>query len=194
MGIFLKNPPDGAGHGLKYIKSKKRQQFYFKNFLRPSTLLLCEKIICLWKNTEKWTFSFFIGDLCHQILPRTHMFEFEEQKIWWRKSPKKMTKFTFLCFFTKKYFFFIKAKLTVSKSFWSKSAVAFLIRCILDHGQRHLVDFWEKFPMYLDFIWIEQISYNFWVLFQIVWSRTSNFKHKSFSTEGWPPTHPILST
>ena len=29
----------------------------------------------------------------------------------------KMTKFTFLCFFTNKYFFYIKAKLTVSKSF-----------------------------------------------------------------------------
>ena len=59
-----------------------------------------------------------------------------------------------------------------------------MIWCILDHGQRHLVDFWEKFPMYLDFIWIEQISYNSGVLFQIVWSRTSIFKLKSFSTEG----------
>ena len=30
--------------------------------------------------------------------------------------PRKMTKFTFLCFFTNKYFFHIKTKLTVSKS------------------------------------------------------------------------------
>ena len=30
---------------------------------------------------------------------------------------RKMTKFTFLCIFTNKYFFHIKAKLTVSKSF-----------------------------------------------------------------------------
>ena len=46
LGIFLKNPPDGAGHGLKCIESKNRQHFYSKNFLRPSTLLLCKKIIC----------------------------------------------------------------------------------------------------------------------------------------------------
>ena len=36
LGIFLENPPDGAGHGLKCIESKNRQHFYFKNFLRPS--------------------------------------------------------------------------------------------------------------------------------------------------------------
>ena len=59
-----------------------------------------------------------------------------------------------------------------------------MIWCISDHGQRHLVDFWEKFPMYLNFIWIEQNSYNSGVLFQIVWTCTSNFKLKSISTEG----------
>ena len=54
-----------------------------------------------------------------------------------------------------------------------------------DYGQHYLVDFWEKFPTDLDFIWIEQNSYNSGVLFQIVWSCTSIFKLKSSSTEGW---------
>ena len=36
--------------------------------------------------------------------------------------------------------------------------------------ESHLVDFWEKFPTDLDFIWIEQTSYNSGVLLQIVWS------------------------
>ena len=43
---FLKNPPEGAGHGLKCIEFKKRHHFDFKNFSRLSTLLSCEKIIC----------------------------------------------------------------------------------------------------------------------------------------------------
>ena len=45
-GSFFKNPPDGAGQSLKCIKPKNWQHFYFTNFLRPSTLLLCEKNIC----------------------------------------------------------------------------------------------------------------------------------------------------
>ena len=47
--------------------------------MRPSTLLLCEKIILLWKNTEKWTLSLFLEDLCHQTLPRARMFEFDQK-------------------------------------------------------------------------------------------------------------------
>ena len=77
-----------------------------------------------------------------------------------------------------------KSKVVYHKKLVFRSGVGFLIRCILDHGQCHLVDFWEKFPTDLDFIWIEQISYNSGVLVQIVWSRTSIFKLKSFSTEG----------
>ena len=45
-GSFFKNTPDGAGWSLKCIKSKNWQHFEFKNFLRPSTLLLCEKKVC----------------------------------------------------------------------------------------------------------------------------------------------------
>ena len=54
---------------------------------------------------------------------------------------RKMSKSTFVCFFTNKKFFHIKAKLAVSKIFKSESAVGFLIRCILDQAQCHLVDF-----------------------------------------------------
>ena len=46
LGIFLKNPPDGAGHILKCIESKNWHHFDFKTFLRPWTLLLCKKIVC----------------------------------------------------------------------------------------------------------------------------------------------------
>ena len=72
----------------------------------------------------------------------------------------------------------------ISKNLWSQSVVGFLIWSILDHGQRHLVDFWEKFPTDLDFIWIEQTSYNSGVLFQIVCPCISIFKLKSSSREG----------
>ena len=89
-----------------------------------------------------------------------------------------MTKFTFLCFFTNKWFFLIKSKLMVSKSFWSQSAVGFLIRCILDYAQRHLVDFWKKSPANFNFIWLEWNSYNSSIQFHIVWSRIPIFKLK----------------
>ena len=89
---------------------------YWTNFLRPSTLLLCKKIIYWWKNTEKWALSFFIGDLCHQILPRTHSNLCARGKICDINLHWKMTKFIFLYFFNKKYFFYVKAKLTVSNS------------------------------------------------------------------------------
>ena len=58
VGNFSKNPPDGAGHGLKCIESKKRQHFYFKNFLRPSTLLLYIKKLFVSEKTQK-------SELCH---------------------------------------------------------------------------------------------------------------------------------
>ena len=35
--------PEGNGYGLKCIESKNQQHFDLKNFLRPSTLFLCEK-------------------------------------------------------------------------------------------------------------------------------------------------------
>ena len=96
-----------------------------------------------------------------------------------------MTRFAFLCFFFNKYFLYIKAKLTVSKSLHSKSAVCFLIRCILDYAQCHLVDFWKKRPANFDFIWLEWNSYNSSIQIHIVWSRSSIFKLKSCSREGW---------
>ena len=97
-----------------------------------------------------------------------------------------MTKFTFLCFFTNKYFFHIKTKLMVSKNrqhFYFKN---FLIRCILDYAQRHLVDFWKKRPANFDFIWLEWNSYNSSIQIHIVWSRSSIFKLKTSPAQGWP--------
>ena len=120
-----------------------------------------------------------------KILPRLNKFKVEERKIWWHKSPMKNQKVHFSVFFTNKYFFYIKTKLMVSKGFYSD--VNLLIWCILDYDQHHLVDFWEKFPTDLNFIWIEQNSYNSGVLFQIVWSCTSIFKLESFLREGWVP-------
>ena len=126
-------------------------------------------------------FLLFWGDSCHAFCP-DQVFDCGCNA--WRKSQKKRRNAQKMTILTKKSKIFITAKLTVLKSFLSKSAVAFLIWCILEHGQRHLVDFWEKFPTDLDFIWIEKISYNSGVLFQIVWSSTSTFKLKSSSTEG----------
>ena len=60
----------------------------------------------------------------------------------------------------------------------------FLIRCILDYAQRHLVDFWKKRPANFDFIWLEWNSYNSSIQIHIVWSRSSIFKLKSCSREG----------
>ena len=37
------------------------------------------------KKPRKWTLSFFVGDLHHQILPRACMFKFDEWKVLWRK-------------------------------------------------------------------------------------------------------------
>ena len=68
--------------------------------------------------------------------------------------------------------------------FWSQSGVGFLIQCILDHDQRHLVEFWKKQPANFNIIWLEWISYNSKTDFQIVWSRSSIFKFKSFSAQG----------
>ena len=55
-----------------------------------------------------------------------------------------MTKFTFLCFFTNKNFFHIKAKVDSLKKLVIESGVGFLIRCILDHAERPLVDLQKK--------------------------------------------------
>ena len=88
-----------TGCSLKCIKSKNGQQFDFKNFLRPSTLLFYEKIICQWKITEKWTLSFFIGDLRHQIFLSSNSNLCAWGKIWWHKSPMKNDKVHFSVFF-----------------------------------------------------------------------------------------------
>ena len=47
----------------------------------------------------------------------------------------------FHVFSLKNIFFHIKAKLAFSKSFFSDSGVSFMIQCILDYAQRHLVNF-----------------------------------------------------
>ena len=98
------------------VSNQKNNATHWTKFLRPSTLLLSKKIICWWKNTEKWALSFFKGDLCHQILPRAHSNLCAQGKICDINLLWKMTKFIFLCFFTNKYSFYIKAKLTVWKS------------------------------------------------------------------------------
>ena len=59
--------------------------------------------------------SFFLGDSCHQILPKAHKLEFKEKKIGWRKSPKKNDKVYFSVLFDKQIIFHIKAKLIVKK-------------------------------------------------------------------------------
>ena len=61
----------------------------------------------------------------------------------------------------------------------------FLIRCILDYAQRHLVDFWKKRPANFNFIWLEWNSYNSSIQIHIVWSRSSIFKLKSSPAQGW---------
>ena len=60
----------------------------------------------------------------------------------------------------------------------------FLIRCILDYAQRHLVDFWKKRPANFNFIWLEWNSYNSSIQIHIVWSRSSIFKLKSSPAQG----------
>ena len=75
--------------------------------------------------------------------------------------------------------------MTVSKSISSKSAFGFLIRCILDFAQRHLVDFWKKRPANFSFIWLEWNSYNSSIQCYILWSGTSIFKLKCSLDGGW---------
>ena len=55
----------------------------------------------------------------------------------------------------------------------------FLIRCILDYAQRHLVDFWKKRPANFNFIWLEWNNYNSSKQIYIVWSCSLIFKLKS---------------
>ena len=56
--------------------------------------------------------------------------------------------------------------------------VIFLIQCILDYTQRHLVDFWKKRPANFNFIWLQWNSNNSSIQFHIVWSCSSFFKLK----------------
>ena len=75
--------------------------------------------------------------------------------------------------------------MTVSKNRQHFDFKNFLIWCILDYAQRHLVDFWKKRPANFNFIWLEWNSYNSRTHFQIVWSCSSIFKLKSSSAWGW---------
>ena len=78
----------------------------------------------------------------------------------------------------------IKAKLFIMKKLVFWSGVSFLIRCILDYTQCHLVDFWKKSPANFNFIWLEWNSYNSSIQIHIVWSRSSIFKLKSSPAQG----------
>ena len=53
-----------------------------------------------------------------------------------------------------------KSKVVYHEKLVLRSDVRFLILCILDHAQHHLVDFWKKRPANFNFIWIEWNSYN----------------------------------
>ena len=81
-------------------------------------------------------------------------------------------------------FFTWKQSWQSQKVLVSQSAVGFLIRCILDYAQHHLVDFWKKRPANFNFIWLEWNSYNSSIQFHIVWSRSSIFKLKSSPAQG----------
>ena len=58
--------------------------------------------------------SKFAAGACARTRTYARRAKFDDINLLW-----KMTKFTFLCFFTNKYFFQIKTKLTVSKSLFS---------------------------------------------------------------------------
>ena len=75
--------------------------------------------------------------------------------------------------------------MTVSKNRQHFDFKNFLIRCILDYAQPHLVDFWKKRPANFNFIWLEWNSYNSSIQIHIVWSRSSIFKLKSSPAQGW---------
>ena len=129
--------------------------------------------------------SFFTGYLCHQILPRIGLSakrgKFDDINLL-----RNRTKSPSLCFFIGKYFFHIKAKLMVSKSVKSQSVVGFLINCILEYAQRHLLDFCKKRSANFNFIWLEWNSYNSSIQFHIVvWSRSSFFKLQCSVDQGW---------
>ena len=79
---------------IKKITPRTEQTFWDRQLC-----FYVKKLFVSEKNTEKWTLSLFLGDLCPQILPRAHMFEFDKWKIWWRKSPKKSDKVHFSVFF-----------------------------------------------------------------------------------------------
>ena len=72
----------------------------------------------------------------------------------------------------------------VSKNWQHFDFKNFLIRCILDYAQPHLVDFWKKRPANFNFIWLEWNSYNSSIQIHIVWSRSSIFKLKSSPAQG----------
>ena len=74
--------------------------------------------------------------------------------------------------------------MTVSKNRQHFDFKNFLIRCILDYAQPHLVDFWKKRPANFNFIWLEWNSYNSSIQIHIVWSRSSIFKLKSSPAQG----------
>ena len=58
-------------HALKLTKSKKRQRFDFKNFLKVSTLLLCKKNFFARKLFQWWHLSFFHDWNYRRVRPNT---------------------------------------------------------------------------------------------------------------------------
>ena len=105
--------------------------------------------------------------------PIHRVFQFEKWEMW----PNYMELYTRI----KGY----KSKVVYHKKLFLQSGVGFLILCILDFAQRHLVDFWKKRPANFNFIWLEWNSYNSSIQFHIVWSHFSFFKLKYSVDGGW---------
>ena len=79
------------------------------------------------KITFFWVFLLFLGDSCHAFCP-VQVFDCGRNA--WRKSPKKWRNAQKMVILTKESKNFIKAKLTVSKSYLL-GLVCFMIFCIL---------------------------------------------------------------
>ena len=131
------------------------------------------------KKTEKWTFSFFLGDLGHQIFHSLKSNISAWGKIWWHKSPKKNDKVFFSVFFHWQISFSHESKVNGLKKFLKSKCCPFLIWCILDSTQHHLVDFWKKRPANFNFIWLVWNSYDSSIQFYIICLHSSSFKLKS---------------
>ena len=95
--VFLKNTAEKTT-SLQICRIKKITPRTGQTFWDRQLCFYIKKLFVSEK-TQKSELCHFLGDLCHQILPRARMFEFDKWKIWWRKSPKKNDKVNFSVFF-----------------------------------------------------------------------------------------------